>query len=125
MKKNLHPNWNNEAVITCACGETFTTGSSDTALNVDICSKCHPFFTGEEKFVDTQGRVEKFMKKMAAAKKKQAEQAAKAEQAKATVETTEEPAGEEKSYQQVLADQKVSLKKEEKQVAKESKEVSA
>jgi len=123
MKKNLHPNWNNEAVITCACGETFTTGSSDTALSVDICSKCHPFFTGEEKFVDTQGRVEKFMKKMAAAKKKQAEQSAKA--AQAAVATTEKPVGEEKSYQQVLADQKVSLKIEEKQEAKESKEVSA
>jgi large subunit ribosomal protein L31 len=117
MKKNLHPNWNNEAVITCACGETFTTGSSETTINVDICSKCHPFFTGEEKFVDTQGRVEKFMKKMAAAKAKQAAQAAKA-----TVAKTDTPAEEEKSYQQLLADQKVNLKKEEKQEAKESKE---
>jgi large subunit ribosomal protein L31 len=125
MKKNLHPNWNKEAVITCACGETFTTGSSEKTLELDICSKCHPFFTGEEKFVDTQGRVEKFMKKMAAAKKKQAEKAAKEEQAKAVVEIVEESDGEEKSYQQVLADQKVSLKKEEKQEAKESKEVSA
>lgn len=125
MKKNLHPNWNKETVITCACGETFTTGSSEKVLNVDICSKCHPFFTGEEKFVDTQGRVEKFMKKMAAAKKKQAEQAAKDAQAKASIEAEDAPVEEEKSYQQLLADQKVSLKKEEKQDAKEAKEVSA
>lgn len=110
MKKNLHPNWNQNATITCACGNTFTTGSISDSLQVDICSKCHPFFTGEEKFVDTQGRVDKFMKKMATAKIKQAQQAAKLSSAK-----DNKPVEEEKTYQQLLADQKVNLKKEEKQ----------
>lgn len=50
----------------CACGNTFTVGSTKAAINVDICAKCHPFFTGEMRFVDTMGRVERFQKKQAA-----------------------------------------------------------
>lgn len=73
MKSNIHPNWNHQALVTCSCGSTFTTGSMQDTLNVDICSKCHPFFTGEMKFVDRQGRVDKFMQKMQAAQVKQQE----------------------------------------------------
>lgn len=62
MKDNIHPKYG-EAVVKCACGETFTTGSTKPNLNVEICSKCHPFFTGKQKLVDTGGRVEKFKKK--------------------------------------------------------------
>ncbi|NSW89653.1 MAG: 50S ribosomal protein L31 [Firmicutes bacterium] len=62
MKKGIHPKYG-EAVVRCACGETFTTGSTKKELRVEICSKCHPFFTGKQKFVDTAGRVEKFKKK--------------------------------------------------------------
>lgn len=62
MKENIHPKYG-EAVVKCACGETFTTGSTKPNLRVEICSKCHPFFTGKQKFVDTGGRVEKFKKK--------------------------------------------------------------
>lgn len=62
MKAKIHPEYQ-EAVIRCACGETFTVGSTKKELRVDICSKCHPFFTGKQKFVDTGGRVEKFKKK--------------------------------------------------------------
>lgn len=62
MKEGLHPEYH-EAVVKCACGETFTTGSTKKELHVEICSKCHPFFTGKQKLVDTGGRVEKFMKK--------------------------------------------------------------
>jgi large subunit ribosomal protein L31 len=62
MKENIHPKYG-EAVLKCACGETFTTGSTKPNLRVEICSKCHPFFTGKQKFVDTGGRVEKFKKK--------------------------------------------------------------
>lgn len=62
MKDNIHPKYG-EAVVKCACGETFTTGSTKPNLRVEICSKCHPFFTGKQKFVDTGGRVEKFKKK--------------------------------------------------------------
>lgn len=108
MKKNIHPNWNHQAVVTCACGNTFETGSMSDKIQVDICSKCHPFFTGEERFVDTQGRVDKFLKKMELAKARQAAQQPKKKAA--TQEKTEEA----KTYQQLLAEQKISLKKEEK-----------
>jgi large subunit ribosomal protein L31 len=62
MKQGIHPEYH-ETTVRCACGETFTTGSTKKELRVDICSKCHPFFTGKQKFVDTGGRVEKFKKK--------------------------------------------------------------
>jgi large subunit ribosomal protein L31 len=62
MKEGLHPKYN-EAVVKCAFGETFSTGSTKKELKVEICSKCHPFFTGKQKLIDTGGRVEKFMKK--------------------------------------------------------------
>lgn len=62
MKEGIHPNYN-EAVVKCACGETFTTGSVKKEIKVEICSKCHPFFTGKQKFVDTGGRVDRFKKK--------------------------------------------------------------
>lgn len=62
MKQGIHPEYV-EAVVKCACGETFTTRSTKPELKVDICSKCHPFFTGKQKFVDAGGRVDKFKKK--------------------------------------------------------------
>lgn len=62
MKEGIHPDYK-EAVVKCACGETFTTGSTKQNLHVEICSKCHPFFTGKQKLVDVGGRVEKFNKK--------------------------------------------------------------
>lgn len=66
MKANIHPKWYPEAKVTCACGNSFVTGSTLPEIHVDICSKCHPFFTGEMKFVDVQGRVEKFQAKQKA-----------------------------------------------------------
>ncbi len=65
MKKGIHPEYYPEAVVRCACGNEFTVGSTKPEIKVEICSKCHPFFTGEMKFVDTEGRIEKFMKKYA------------------------------------------------------------
>ncbi len=62
MKEGIHPDYA-EAVVKCACGETFTTGSTKKALHVEICSKCHPFFTGRQKLIDTGGRVDRFKKK--------------------------------------------------------------
>ena len=62
MKKDIHPKYGT-AVVTCACGETFETGSTKQQLRVELCSKCHPFFTGKQKFVDTGGRVERFNRK--------------------------------------------------------------
>jgi len=63
MQEGLHPNYSHDTVVKCACGNTFTTGSVKGELKVDICSKCHPFFTGKQKMVDAGGRVDKFMKK--------------------------------------------------------------
>lgn len=62
MKQGIHPNYV-ESTVRCACGETFKTRSTKEELRVDICSKCHPFFTGKQKFVDAGGRVDKFKKK--------------------------------------------------------------
>ena len=62
MKKGIHPDYT-EVTVTCGCGNKFETRSTKTELKVDICSVCHPFYTGKQKFVDAAGRVEKFQKK--------------------------------------------------------------
>jgi large subunit ribosomal protein L31 len=62
MKKDIHPAYE-EATVICACGNTFTTRSTKKEIRVEICSACHPFFTGKQKFIDSAGRVEKFRKK--------------------------------------------------------------
>ena len=64
MKTGIHPKYF-DAIVTCACGNTFSVGSTKPSINVEICAKCHPFFTGEMRFVDTMGRVERFAQKMA------------------------------------------------------------
>lgn len=63
MKQGIHPQWYDDAKVNCACGKSFTVGASKPIINIDICSNCHPFFTGEMRFVDTMGRVEKFQQK--------------------------------------------------------------
>lgn len=63
MREGIHPKYNNEAVVKCACGNTFVTGSVKNELKVEICSQCHPFFTGKQKIVDIGGRVDRFNKK--------------------------------------------------------------
>ena len=62
MKEGIHPKYG-KAIVRCVCGETFETGSTKSELKVDICSKCHPFFTGKQKLVDTGGRVDKVKKR--------------------------------------------------------------
>ncbi len=62
MKADIHPQYN-EVNVTCVCGNTFKTGSTKKEIRTEICSACHPFFTGTQKIVDTEGRVERFMKK--------------------------------------------------------------
>lgn len=62
MKKGIHPEYK-MTKVTCACGNTFVTRSTVDTLSVEICSNCHPFFTGKQKLIDTAGRVEKFLKK--------------------------------------------------------------
>lgn len=62
MKKDIHPEYG-EATVTCGCGEVFQTRSTKKSLHIEICSKCHPFYTGKQKYIDTAGRLEKFQKK--------------------------------------------------------------
>jgi large subunit ribosomal protein L31 len=64
MKKGIHPTYYPDAVVTCACGNTWTTGSTKKSLRTDLCYKCHPFFTGEQRIVDTAGQVERFMRRL-------------------------------------------------------------
>ena len=77
MKSKIHPKWFPEARVRCACGNTFTTGSTLSEIAVEICAACHPLFTGQRKLVDTAGRVDKFNQRSAAAAKKQEEAAAR------------------------------------------------
>lgn len=67
MKANIHPAWYPNAKVTCACGNTFTVGATIPVINVEICYNCHPFYTGQMKFVDTAGRVEAFKARQAGA----------------------------------------------------------
>jgi len=93
LKEKIHPKWF-EATVVCACGNTFKTGSTLEKLHVEICSACHPFFTGKQKFVDTEGRVEKFMTKYGTvtSKKSKKTKAAEEKTAKAKAEPKEEAA---------------------------------
>jgi len=77
VKNKIHPKWYPEAKVACACGATFTTGSTLPTISVEICSACHPLFTGQQKFIDTAGRVDKFNQRVALADKKKAEAAAR------------------------------------------------
>ena len=77
MKQGIHPKWYKQAKVICNCGNIFTIGSTKSEIKVEICSKCHPFFTGEMRYVDTQGRVERFRKNQEIAKKSQQARAKK------------------------------------------------
>ena len=72
MKKGIHPKYYKEAKVKCACGNEFIVGATVPEIRVEICSKCHPFYTGKEKIVDTAKRVEKFERKRKRAKKENA-----------------------------------------------------
>ena len=67
MKKDIHPEYYKDAKMICACGATFVTGATRPEIRVEICAECHPFYTGEEKLIDTAGRVEKFKTRRAKA----------------------------------------------------------
>ncbi len=65
MKTNIHPKWFNNATVSCmSCGSTWTTGATVPSITTEICSNCHPFYTGEQRIVDTEGRVDKFIKRI-------------------------------------------------------------
>lgn len=71
MKKDIHPTYYADAVIKCACGNVIKTGSTKKEIEMEICSACHPFFTGKEKLIDATGRVEKFRARLESSKVKQ------------------------------------------------------
>jgi len=71
MKKDIHPTYQHDTVVTCACGNTFMTGSILPKIRVEICSNCHPFYTGQQKYIDTEGKVDKFERERSAAKEVQ------------------------------------------------------
>lgn len=64
MKKDIHPTWYPEAKVICSCGATFTVGATKPEIRTDVCSSCHPFFTGEQRIVDSEGQVERFMRRL-------------------------------------------------------------
>jgi large subunit ribosomal protein L31 len=64
MKEGIHPKYFPEAQVVCACGNTWTTGATQEVIRTDVCSACHPFFTGEQRIVDTAGQVERFMRRL-------------------------------------------------------------
>ena len=66
MKEGIHPTYYPDAQVICACGNTWTTGSTQKVIHTDMCSQCHPFYTGEQRIVDTEGQVERFYKKLQA-----------------------------------------------------------
>jgi large subunit ribosomal protein L31 len=66
MKADIHPTYYPDALVICACGNTWTTGSTKKEIRTDVCSKCHPFFTGEQRIVDTEGQVDRFYRKLEA-----------------------------------------------------------
>jgi large subunit ribosomal protein L31 len=66
MKEDIHPTYYPDAQVICACGNTWTTGSTRKVIHTDVCSKCHPFFTGEQRIVDTEGQVDRFYRKLQA-----------------------------------------------------------
>lgn len=89
MKKDIQPKVYTDCKVTCACGNTFVTTSTSKSLSVDICSSCHPFFTGQQKFVDVEGRIDTFERKakLMAEKKQKAEAVKEAKKSKTTTKS--------------------------------------
>jgi large subunit ribosomal protein L31 len=95
MKPGIHPTWYPDAQVICACGNTWTTGATVPVIRTDVCSKCHPFFTGEQRIVDKEGQVDRFMRRLSARDeaylKARAERAQRRKRKQAVIEVVEEP----------------------------------
>ena len=92
MKSKIHPKWFADAKVTCACGAQFETGSTLQNISVEVCSNCHPLYTGQQKFLDTAGRVDKFNQRVAQAQVKQAEAKARKQKKAEAEEAVATPA---------------------------------
>lgn len=99
MKKDIHPTYNTKAVVICSCGNTFETGSTVDEIQIEVCSVCHPFYTGKQRFVDTARRVEKFQ-----------EREKKIEQAKSKVVVSKKEKRRAKDSKKAKSDAKEALK---------------
>lgn len=102
MKPDIHPPYYPNAKVSCACGTSFTTGSTLPEIHVEICSHCHPFFTGEMKLIDTQGRIERFQAKQRRA------QATREKKTKTPREVSEQP----RTLREMLTSELANLKKQ-------------
>jgi len=110
MKKDIHPKLHIDCVVTCACGNTFVTTSTLPTISVEICSACHPFFTGQRRFIDTERRIDKFTKKLhLAQEKKQQATDLKATKLKKKLQ---EPAKANRTVREILEDFKKEDTKE-------------
>ena len=107
MKEKIHPEWYPEARVTCACGNTWTTGATVAEIRTDICSACHPFYTGEQRIVDTEGQVDRFMKRLQVRDNKIQEVEAR-EAAKTPANLSLGELGVDKRYVNILAENNIS-----------------
>ena len=92
MKKGIHPKYYPDAKVACSCGNTFTVGSTAKTIRTDVCSACHPFFTGEQRLVDTGGQVERFIRRLERSEEIRAEELTRVEVEEKAEEETAEPA---------------------------------
>ncbi len=102
-KTDLHPTWFPDANVVCACGNTWTTGATQPELRTDICSACHPFYTGEQRIVDTEGQVDRFMKRMQVRENRLAEAEAR-EAAKTPLDLSLEELGLNKRFVNIFSE---------------------
>jgi len=91
MKKDIHPKYYEKAKVTCSCGNTFEVGATVPEIHVEVCSACHPYYTGTQKFIDTAGRVDKFQEKVKKAKEMQKNLQKKVNKSQPSAENKKEP----------------------------------
>ncbi|NDJ61967.1 MAG: 50S ribosomal protein L31 [Chloroflexi bacterium] len=103
MKESIHPEWHPQATVVCACGNTWNIGATVPEIRTDICSACHPFYTGEQRIVDTEGQVDRFMKRLQVRDQKLAEAEA-AQAAKTPLDLPIASLGLNKRYANMLAE---------------------
>lgn len=127
MKKGIHPEYYPDAKVICSCGNTFTVGSTQKMIRTDVCSACHPFFTGEQRLVDTGGQVERFIRRLEKRQEMRGEEQPRMEAEGEEVEAEEvEPKAAKRKVKKPAAEKKAASKaSREKSAKKASKEPSA
>ncbi|MCC6800074.1 MAG: 50S ribosomal protein L31 [Anaerolineae bacterium] len=108
MREKIHPKWYPEAVVICACGNTWTTGSTLPEIRTDVCSACHPFYTGEQRIVDTEGQVDRFMARLRARDQYTAETEAR-EAARTSLDLSIADLGLDKRYVNIMAENGIEV----------------